>query len=80
MVCTKFSLLLKIVDRGLDCVTEEYWRIDNTQELELEGFRRGRNIEPQKGKLCSILAEQRRRKESLSVILYLDINYYQECF
>jgi hypothetical protein len=71
MVCTKFSLLLKIVDRGLDCATEEYGRIDNTQEL--EGFRRGRNIEPQKGKLCSILAEQRRRKESLLVILYLDI-------
>ncbi len=43
--------------------------MDDTQE----GFRRHRSTKRQLGKLHSILAEQQRRKDSISVILYLDI-------
>jgi len=68
-ICTKFSLLLSIIATRLDHVLEDYGLIDDTQE----GFRRNRSTKRQLGKLHSILAEQRRRKQSLSVILYLDI-------
>jgi hypothetical protein len=68
-ICTKFSLLLSIVDGRMDRTTEDYGLIDDTQE----GFRRDRSTQRQLGKLRSIFAEQRRRKESLSVVLYLDI-------
>ena len=68
-ICTKFSLLLKIIDQRLDRATEDYVLNDDTQE----GFRRGRSTQRQLSKLHSILAEQRRRKASLSVLLYLDI-------
>ena len=68
-ICTKFSLLLSIVTERLDRAAEDYGLLDDTQE----GFRRNRNTKRQLGKLCSILAEQRRRRQSLSVILYLDI-------
>ncbi len=43
--------------------------MDDTQE----GFCRHRSTKRQLGKLHSILAEQRRRKDSISVILYLNI-------
>ena len=68
-ICTKFSPLLKIVDQRLDRATEDYVLNDDTQE----GFHRGRSTQRQLGKLHSILAEQRRRKAGLSVLLYLDI-------
>ena len=68
-ICTKFSLLLSVVTERLNRAAEDYELLDDTQE----GFRRNRNTKRQLGKLCSILAEQRRRKQSLSVILYLDI-------
>ena len=69
-ICTKFSLLLSIVTERLDCATEDYGLLDDTQE----GFRRNRNTKRQLGrKLRSMLAEQCRRKQSLSVVLYLDI-------
>jgi hypothetical protein len=48
---------------------EDYGFVDDTQE----GFRRHRSTKRQLGKLHSILAEQWRRKDSISVILYLDI-------
>jgi hypothetical protein len=48
---------------------EDYNLIGDAQEA----FRRGRSTMPQLGKLNSILAKQRRRIASLSVILYLDI-------
>jgi hypothetical protein len=49
---------------------EDYKLIDDAQEA----FRRGISTKPQLGKLHSILAEeQRRRKQRLSVILYLGI-------
>ena len=68
-ICTKFSLLLKIIDERLDHTTEDYELIDDAQE----GFRRGRSTQRQLGKLHSILAQQRRNRTSLSVLLYLDI-------
>ncbi len=68
-ICTKYSLLLSIVDQRLNHVTEDYGLVDDTHE----GFRRHRSTNRQLGKLHSILAEQRRRKDSISVILYLDI-------
>jgi hypothetical protein len=56
--------------RPLQCSLNHVTRlVDDTQE----GFRRHRSTKRQLGKLHSILAEQRRRKESISVILYLDI-------
>ncbi len=68
-ICTKYSLLLSIVDQRLNRVTEDYGLVDDMQE----GFRRHRSTKHQLGKLHSILAEQRRRKDSISVILYCDI-------
>ncbi len=69
-ICTKFSVLLAIVDKRLDHATEDHGLVDDdTQEV----FRRHRSTKRQLGKLHSILAEQRRRKDSISVILYLDI-------
>ena len=65
--------LYQVLSPPLHCrlnqVTEDYGLVDDTQE----GFRRHRSTKRQLGKLHSILAEQRRRKESISVILYLDI-------
>ncbi len=70
-ICTKYSLLLSIVDQRLNHIAEDYGLMDDTQE----GFRRHRSTKRQLGKLLvhSILAEQLRRKDSISVILYLDI-------
>jgi hypothetical protein len=68
-ICTKYSLLLSIVDQRLNHVTEDYGLVDDTQE----GFRRHKSTKCQLEKLHSILAEQLRRKDSVSVILYLDI-------
>ena len=68
-ICTKFSLLLSIVAERMDHATEDYGLIDDTQE----GFRRNRSTKRQLGKLHSMFAEQRRRKQGLSVVLYLDI-------
>ena len=68
-ICTKSSLFLKILDDRLGRATEDYQLNDDTQE----GFRRNRSTQRQLGKLHSILAEQRRRKVGLSVLLYLDI-------
>jgi hypothetical protein len=68
-ICTKYSLLLSIVDQSLHHVTEDYGLVDDKQE----GLRRQRSTKRQLGKLHSILAELRRRKDSISVILYLDI-------
>jgi hypothetical protein len=53
----------------MDHATEDYGLIDDTQE----GFRRNRSTKRQLGKLHSMFAEQRRRKQGLSVVLYLDI-------
>ena len=68
-ICTKFALLLSIVTERLDRVSEDYRLLDDTQE----GFHWNRNTKRQLGRLRSILADQRRRKQSLSVFLYLDI-------
>jgi hypothetical protein len=68
-ICTKYCLLLSIVDQRLNHVTEDYGLVDDTQE----GFHCHRSTKRQLEKLHSILAEQRRRKDSISVILYLDI-------
>ena len=68
-ICTKFSLLLSIVAERMDHATEDYGLIDDTKE----GFRRNRSTKRQLGKLHSIFAEQRRRKQGISVVLYLDI-------
>ena len=48
---------------------EDRQLIDDVQE----GFRRHRSANRQLCKIHGILANQRRRKESLSVMLYLDI-------
>ena len=69
LLCSKFSLYLKIMDVNLDHATEDYGLLDEAQEA----FRRGRSTKRQLSKLHSILHHQRRRKASLSVILYLDI-------
>jgi hypothetical protein len=68
-ICTKFVYVLSVQAQRLSRTIEDYKLIDDAQE----GFRRGRSTKRQLGKLHSILSEQRRRKESLSVILYLDI-------
>ena len=65
-ICTKYSLLLSIVDQRLNHVTEDYGLVDDTQE----GSRRHRSTKCQLGKVLNIFAEQRRRKDSISVILY----------
>ncbi len=48
---------------------EDCGLLDDAQE----GFRRNRSTKRQLGKLHSMFAEQRRRKQALSVVLYLDI-------
>jgi hypothetical protein len=68
-ICTKFSLLLSTVDQRIDHATEDHGLVEDTQE----GFRLHRSTKHQLGKLHSILAEQRRWKDSISLILYLDI-------
>ena len=68
-LCTKYVLFLSIVDERMNHTTEDYQLNDDTQE----GFRRNRSTKRQLGKLSSILAEQRRQKESVSTVLYLDI-------
>jgi hypothetical protein len=68
-LCTKYVLFLSIVDERMDHTTEDYQLNDDTQE----GFRRDRSTKRQLGKLTSILAEQRRKQEGVSVVLYLDI-------
>jgi hypothetical protein len=70
-ICTKYSLLLSIIDQRLIHTMKDYGLVDDTQG----GFRRhhDRSTKRQLGKLHSILAEQRQRKDSISVILYLDI-------
>jgi hypothetical protein len=68
-ICTKFVYVLSVQTQRLNRTMEGYKLIDDAQEA----FRRGRSTKHQLGKLHSILAEQRRRKASLSVIQYLDI-------
>ena len=68
-ICTKYSLLLSIVADRTSHAAEDYNLLDDAQE----GFRRNRNTKRQLGKLHSMFAEQRRRKQGLSVVLYLDI-------
>ena len=70
-LCTKYVLFVSIVDERMNHTTdlEDYQLNDDTQE----GFHRNRSTKRRFGKLNSILAEQHRRKESLSVVLYLDI-------
>ena len=53
VACTKFSLLLSIVDKRLDHATEDHGLVDDTQE----GFRRNRSTKRSLGKLRSILAD-----------------------
>jgi hypothetical protein len=66
---TKFSLLLSIVAERMDRAAEDYGLLDDAQE----GFPRNRSPKRQLGKLRWLLAEQRRRMQSLSAVLYLDI-------
>ena len=68
-ISTKFMIFLKIIDIQLDHVTEDYGHIDDAQE----GFRHGRSTKCQLAKLHCMLADQRREKEGISVLLYLDI-------
>ncbi len=68
-ICTKYSLLLSIVAERTSHVAEDWGLLDDAQE----GFRRNRSTKRQLGKLKSIFAEKRRRKQSLSVVIYLDI-------
>jgi hypothetical protein len=68
-ICTKYYLLLSIVAERTSHAGEDWGLLDNAQE----GFRRNRCTKRQLGKLHSMFAEQRRRKQGLSVVLYLDI-------
>ena len=69
MLCSKFSLLQKIIDELLGQVLEDYGLLDDAQEA----FRKGRSTKRQLSKLHSILRHQRQSKLGLSVVLYLDI-------
>ncbi len=62
-------IFLKIITVRLDHVTEDYGLLDDAQE----GFRRGRSTKRQLAKLHCLLADQRRRKKCISVLLYMDI-------
>ena len=68
-ISTKFSVFLTITDARLEHATEDYGLIDDSQE----GFRRCRSTLRQLCKLHSILAENRRRKEGISVLLFPDL-------
>lgn len=68
-ISTKFSVFLTIIDARLEHATEDYGLIDDSQE----GFRRCRSTRRQLCKLYSILAENRRRKEGICVLLFLDL-------
>jgi hypothetical protein len=68
-ICSKFMIFLKIIDIRLDHLTEDYGLIDDAQE----GFRKGRSTKRQLAKLHCMLADLRREKEDISVLLYLDI-------
>ncbi len=68
-ISTKFMIFLKIIDIRLDHVTEDYGLIDDAQE----GFRQGSTTKRQLAKLHCMLANQRRKKEGISVLLHLDI-------
>ena len=68
-ICAKYSILLKILDVRLNHAVEDNGIIDDAQEA----FRPGRSPKRQLAKVHNILHHQRKRQESLSVILYLDI-------
>ncbi len=62
-------IFLKIIDIRLDHLTEDYGLIDDAQE----GFRQGCSTKHKLAKLHYMLADQRREKDNISVLLYLDI-------
>jgi len=68
-ICAKYSILLKVLDERLDQVAEEYELYDDAQE----GFRRCRSTKRQLCKLNCMLADQRLRRKTQSVLLFLDI-------
>ena len=68
-ICAKYSILLKTLDVRLNHTIEENCIIDDAQEA----FRPGRSTIRQLTKIHSILHHERKKQESLSVILYLDI-------
>ena len=68
-LCTKLILLDGIINKRLMNTIEDLQLIDDVQE----GFRRHRSAKRQLCKIHGILANQRRRKASRSVMLYLDI-------
>ena len=68
-ICSKYMIFLKIITVLLDHVTEDYGLLDDAQE----GFRHCRGTKRQLAKLHCLLADQRRRKKCISVLLYMDI-------
>ncbi len=68
-ICSKYVIFLKIITVRLDYVTEDYGLLDDAQE----GFRYCRSTKRQLSKLHCLLADQRRRKKCISVLLYTDI-------
>jgi hypothetical protein len=64
-----YMIFLKIITIRLDHVTEDYGLLDDAQE----GFRHCRGTKRQLTKLRCLLADQRRRKKCISVLLYMDI-------
>ncbi len=62
-------IFLKIITVRLDHLTEDYGLLDDAQE----GFRHCRGTKRQLAKLHCLLADQRRRKKCISVLLYMDI-------
>jgi hypothetical protein len=64
-ICTKFVYVLSVQTQRLTRTMEDYKLVDDAQEA----FHRARNTKRQLEKRHSVLAEQRRRKASLLVIL-----------
>ncbi len=68
-ICAKYSILLKILDVLLNHAVKDKGIIDDAQEA----FLPRRSPKRQLSKVQNILHHQRKRQQSLSVILYLDI-------
>ncbi len=61
LLCSQFSLFLKIMEFNLDHATEDYGLLDESQEA----FLKGRSTKRQLSKLHSILDHQRKMKADL---------------
>jgi hypothetical protein len=68
-ICSKYMIFLKIITVRLNHATEDYGLLDDAQE----GLQHCRGTKRQLAKLHCLLADQRRRKKCISVLLYMDI-------